>query len=52
MLEEQAEDIRLGAARSAVELIADTRRRFDLNVSEELALEALCFRLAAGFARA
>ncbi|MBK8294313.1 MAG: hypothetical protein IPK93_05885 [Solirubrobacterales bacterium] len=52
VLEEQAEDIRLGAARSAVELIADTRRRFDLNVSEELALEALCFRLAAGFGRA
>ena len=49
VLEEQAEDVRLEAARAAVELIADTRRRFDLNVSEELALEALCFRLAAGF---
>jgi DNA polymerase-3 subunit delta' len=36
-----------GAARQAAELVADTRRRLDLNVSEELALEALSFRLAA-----
>jgi DNA polymerase-3 subunit delta' len=35
------------AARRAVELVEDTRRRLDLNVSEELALEALSFRLAA-----
>jgi len=35
------------AARQAAELVADTRRRLDLNVSEELALEALSFRLAA-----
>ncbi|HET6571484.1 MAG TPA: hypothetical protein VFG58_08360 [Solirubrobacterales bacterium] len=35
------------AARRAAELVADTRRRLDLNVSEELALEALSFRLAA-----
>jgi DNA polymerase-3 subunit delta' len=34
------------AARRAVELVADTRRRLELNVSEELALEALSFRLA------
>jgi DNA polymerase III subunit delta' len=33
--------------RRAVELVEDTRRRLDLNVSEELALEALGFRLAA-----
>ena len=33
------------AARRGVELVADTRRRLDLNVSEELALEALYFRL-------
>jgi DNA polymerase-3 subunit delta' len=33
------------AARRAVELVADTRRRLELNVSEELALEALFFRL-------
>jgi len=32
--------------RRAVELVEDTRRRLDLNVSEELALEALSFRLA------
>ncbi len=35
------------AARQATELVADTRRRLDLNVSEELALEALSFKLAA-----
>lgn len=32
-------------ARQAVELVIDTRRRLDLNVSEELALEALFYRL-------
>jgi DNA polymerase-3 subunit delta' len=31
--------------RRAAELVQDTRRRLDLNVSEELALEALAFRL-------
>jgi DNA polymerase-3 subunit delta' len=36
-----------GRGRRAVELVEDTRRRLDLNVSEELALEALAFRLAA-----
>jgi DNA polymerase-3 subunit delta' len=36
-----------GSARQAAELVQDTRRRLDLNVSEELALEALSFRLAA-----
>ncbi len=36
--------------RRAAELVQDTRRRLDLNVSEELALEALSFRLAAVFA--
>jgi DNA polymerase-3 subunit delta' len=45
LLGEQAEGMDLGPARRAVELIAETRRRFALNVSEELALEALCFRL-------
>ncbi|MFI5028170.1 MAG: ATP-binding protein [Solirubrobacterales bacterium] len=34
-----------GAARRAAELVQDTRRRLALNVSEELALEALFFRL-------
>jgi DNA polymerase-3 subunit delta' len=33
------------APRRCVELVQDTRRRLDLNVSEELALEALFFRL-------
>jgi DNA polymerase III subunit delta' len=50
-------DLRTGAAsldpsrpRRAAELVQETRRRLDLNVSEELALEALAFRLAAVFA--
>jgi DNA polymerase-3 subunit delta' len=40
------------AARRCVELVVDTRRRLDLNVSEELALEALFFRLQASLAGA
>jgi DNA polymerase-3 subunit delta' len=36
--------------RRAAELVQDTRRRLDLNVSEELALEALAFRLERIFA--
>jgi DNA polymerase-3 subunit delta' len=36
--------------RRAAELVQDTRSRLDLNVSEELALEALSFRLATVFA--
>ena len=44
-LERQGAAISLARARGAVELIADTRRRLDLNVSEELALEALFSRL-------
>jgi DNA polymerase-3 subunit delta' len=41
-----AEGLDPAAARRAAELVQDTRRRLDLNVSEELALEALDFRLA------
>lgn len=44
-LESQAREIDAGRARRAVELVQDTRRRLDLNVSEELALEALQLRL-------
>jgi DNA polymerase-3 subunit delta' len=33
------------ALRRAIELVEDTRRRFQLNVSEDLALEALTYRL-------
>jgi DNA polymerase-3 subunit delta' len=44
-LREEAEDLDPARARRAAELVQDTRRRLDLNVSEELALEALCFRL-------
>ena len=40
-----AEGLDPAAARRGAELVQDTRRRLDLNVSEELALEALCFRL-------
>jgi len=46
-LREQATLAGIAPARNAVGLIAETRRRFALNVSEELALEALCFRLEA-----
>jgi DNA polymerase III subunit delta' len=42
-----AADLEPGSGRRAAELVQDTRRRLDLNVSEELALEALSFRLAA-----
>jgi DNA polymerase III subunit delta' len=52
--QDRLEELRAAAAgldpnrpRRAVELVEDTRRRLDLNVSEELALEALSFRLAA-----
>ena len=47
-LESQAEDLDLAESRRAVESIQDTRRRLDLNVSEELALEALAVRLGGG----
>ena len=41
----QAEGLTLSSVTDAVGLIERTRRTFSLNVSEELALEALCFRL-------
>ena len=44
-LQSQAADLDPASARQAAELIQDTRRRLELNVSEELALEALFFRL-------
>ena len=44
-LRAEAEGLDPTAARRAAELVADTRRRLDLNVSERLALEALSFRL-------
>jgi DNA polymerase III subunit delta' len=46
-LETRADGLDPARARRAAELVQDTRRRLDLNVSEELALEALAFRLAA-----
>ncbi|HET8862012.1 MAG TPA: hypothetical protein VFM94_02040, partial [Solirubrobacterales bacterium] len=46
-LQPVAADLDPNRARQAAELVQDTRRRLDLNVSEELALEALSFRLAA-----
>lgn len=48
-LESSAASLDPSRARRAAELVQDTRRRLDLNVSEELALEALAFRLAAVF---
>ena len=45
VLTAQAGKIELGSARDAVSQIQETRRSFELNVSEELALEALAFRL-------
>jgi DNA polymerase-3 subunit delta' len=46
-LAEDAEGLDPANARSAVEWVLDTRRRMRVNVSEELALEALWLRLAA-----
>jgi DNA polymerase-3 subunit delta' len=43
---EEASNPDPSASRRAAELVQDTRRRLDLNVSEELALEALSFRLS------
>jgi DNA polymerase-3 subunit delta' len=54
-LGELGEDHGRGAApgrlRDAVELVEETRRRFELNVSEELACEALAYRLEQVLAR-
>jgi DNA polymerase-3 subunit delta' len=44
-LRSQAQGLDPVGPRQAVELVQDTRRRLDLNVSEELALEALAVRL-------
>jgi DNA polymerase-3 subunit delta' len=44
-LRSQAQDLDAARARRAVQLVQETRRGLELNVSEELALEALFFRL-------
>ncbi len=44
-LKAQAAGLDSARPRRAAELVEDTRRRLDLNVSEELALEALVFRV-------
>jgi DNA polymerase III subunit delta' len=49
-LAEDAQGLDPAAARSALEWVLDTRRRLRVNVSEELALEALWLRLAAALA--
>jgi DNA polymerase-3 subunit delta' len=41
----QAAEVDATRARQGAELVMDTRRRLTVNVSEELALEALCFKL-------
>ncbi len=45
LLGSQAAGLDPAAARAGAELVQETRRSFELNVSEELALEALFFRL-------
>ena len=47
LLRSQAAGLDPGRARRGAELVQETRRSLDLNVSEELALEALFFRLEA-----
>jgi DNA polymerase-3 subunit delta' len=49
-LQARAASLDPARSRRAAELVQDTRRRLDLNVSEELALEALAFRLERVFA--
>jgi DNA polymerase III subunit delta' len=49
-LAEDAEGLDPATARAAVEWVLDTRRRLRVNVSEELALEALWLRLSATLA--
>jgi DNA polymerase-3 subunit delta' len=49
-LRSQAHGLDAGAARRGAEAVQETRRGLDLNVSEELALEALFFRLERLFA--
>jgi DNA polymerase-3 subunit delta' len=49
-LQARAASLDPSRSRRAAELVQDTRRRLDLNVSEELALEALAFRLERVFA--
>ena len=44
-LRQQADGLDPAKARRAAELVQETRRGLDLNVNEELALEALFFRL-------
>ena len=44
-LRSQANGLDPGAARRGAEAVQETRRSLDLNVSEELALEALFFKL-------
>jgi DNA polymerase III subunit delta' len=50
-LGEDAEGLDPARARAALEWVLDTRRRLRVNVSEELALEALWLRLTAELAR-
>jgi DNA polymerase-3 subunit delta' len=46
-----ASGLSAGALRAALELVEDTRQRLPLNVSEDMALEALSFRLQRVLAR-
>jgi DNA polymerase-3 subunit delta' len=51
LISSQAEGLTLASATDAVGSIEQTRSSLSLNVSEELALEALCFRLERRLAR-
>jgi DNA polymerase-3 subunit delta' len=51
-LRSQAAKVDVSRARRGAEIVQETRRGLDLNVSEELALEALFFRLERLFPRA
>lgn len=50
-LREDAARVSAHGARRGIELVRDTRARLRLNVAEELALEALAYRLAQALAR-
>ena len=50
-LERDADGRDGGRLRAAIELVGDTRLSLTLNVSEELALEALAYRLESLLAR-
>ncbi|MGH2910229.1 MAG: hypothetical protein ACRDK8_13155, partial [Solirubrobacteraceae bacterium] len=51
LLEDRPADRDPVRLRTSIELVEETRRRFELNVSEDLACEALAYRLERALAR-